>query len=286
MSSIQEWGNKVDWKKRVKAVCKPCWELKYCPYGPLVEEFPVKEKEDDHKCRIFGHDCPVFYVAEPFTETKELRDISRNIPRPVQFRVLKRDNQICRQCGQAVQDEEIEFDHIIPFSKGGSSDENNIRLLCSTCNRKRSNNFEDEYLVRDSRDHIMKPSNIEIIDFLLDLIDFYHEFVRDNQEKPSLSDYDEFTDNDTELTNAITSIAKDIIIFFKSEKPKEMRSNLFNALKYRWGFVDSFLYSINEVSLKFEVDLEKIIIEEKYFIQLIGWNIPLSKGNKKKWETK
>jgi hypothetical protein len=22
------------------SVCKPCWELKYCPYGPLVELFP------------------------------------------------------------------------------------------------------------------------------------------------------------------------------------------------------------------------------------------------------
>lgn len=22
------------------SVCKPCWELKYCPYGPLVEYFP------------------------------------------------------------------------------------------------------------------------------------------------------------------------------------------------------------------------------------------------------
>ena len=22
------------------AVCKPCWELKYCPYGSLVEYFP------------------------------------------------------------------------------------------------------------------------------------------------------------------------------------------------------------------------------------------------------
>jgi hypothetical protein len=21
--------------------CKPCWELKYCPYGPLVEQFPL-----------------------------------------------------------------------------------------------------------------------------------------------------------------------------------------------------------------------------------------------------
>ena len=30
-----------DWKRRSAQVCKPCWELKYCPYGPLVEQAPV-----------------------------------------------------------------------------------------------------------------------------------------------------------------------------------------------------------------------------------------------------
>lgn len=30
-----------DWKARTARVCKPCWELKYCPYGPLVEQSPV-----------------------------------------------------------------------------------------------------------------------------------------------------------------------------------------------------------------------------------------------------
>ena len=25
-----------DWKERLTRVCKPCWELKYCPYGPLI----------------------------------------------------------------------------------------------------------------------------------------------------------------------------------------------------------------------------------------------------------
>jgi hypothetical protein len=29
-----------DWKTRKTRVCKPCWELKYCPYGPLVEQSP------------------------------------------------------------------------------------------------------------------------------------------------------------------------------------------------------------------------------------------------------
>lgn len=30
-----------DWKKRTTRLCKPCWELKYCPYGPLVEQLPT-----------------------------------------------------------------------------------------------------------------------------------------------------------------------------------------------------------------------------------------------------
>ena len=133
---IQLWRDKIQWSKRVKAVCKPCWEIKYCPYGPFVKEFPFKEIPDDKSCKIFGHDCPVFYVAEPFTETKELRNISRSIPRNIQFKVLKRDNQICSECGNPVLVEDIEFDHVIPWSKGGPTEEYNVRLLCKTCNRK------------------------------------------------------------------------------------------------------------------------------------------------------
>ena len=26
---------------KLNNICKPCWELKYCPYGPLVEDFPL-----------------------------------------------------------------------------------------------------------------------------------------------------------------------------------------------------------------------------------------------------
>ena len=137
MGPIQVWGEKINWRQRVKAVCKPCWELKYCPYGPLVELFPAKEMQDDKSCRIFGHDCPVFYTAEPLTETKELRNISRSIPRTVQFRVLKRDNQICSNCGKSVLDKDVEFDHIIPVIAGGSSTERNVQLLCESCNRSK-----------------------------------------------------------------------------------------------------------------------------------------------------
>ena len=176
-----------EWKKRIKSVCKPCWELKYCPYGSLIEQFPllgpIRSEAIEHNnflvdqlkkktysgwikklitkevknfnsdeypikhnkdaklksCNIFGHQCPVFFVNEPVTETRDLRKIGRNISRDVMIRVVRRDNNQCQECGKLVKDNEIEFDHIIPVSKGGSSEEQNIRLTCMDCNRKKSN---------------------------------------------------------------------------------------------------------------------------------------------------
>ena len=41
-----------EWKKASTRACKPCWELKYCPYGPLVEQFPllptIRESAEAH----------------------------------------------------------------------------------------------------------------------------------------------------------------------------------------------------------------------------------------------
>ena len=48
--------------------------------------------------------------------------------------VWRRDNGKCVKCGSQ---EKLEFDHIIPFSKGGSDTARNIQLLCEQCNRSK-----------------------------------------------------------------------------------------------------------------------------------------------------
>jgi len=59
-----------------------------------------------------------------------------SIPSYVKEIVWNRDKQRCVNC---MSTDNLEFDHIIPVSKGGSNSVNNIQLLCLTCNRRKSN---------------------------------------------------------------------------------------------------------------------------------------------------
>lgn len=60
---------------------------------------------------------------------------SRHIPRDVRQRVWQRYGGRCVECGAG---DYLEFDHIIPFAKGGSSSDANIQLLCRKCNLAKS----------------------------------------------------------------------------------------------------------------------------------------------------
>lgn len=60
------------------------------------------------------------------------------IPQDVMDAVWQRDGGKCVLCGSL---ESLEFDHIIPFSKGGANTYRNLQILCKTCNGKKSNNI-------------------------------------------------------------------------------------------------------------------------------------------------
>ena len=56
---------------------------------------------------------------------------TRHIPQHIKQAVWQRDQGKCVQCTSSNY---LEFDHIIPFSKGGASSVNNVQLLCRKCN--------------------------------------------------------------------------------------------------------------------------------------------------------
>jgi hypothetical protein len=57
------------------------------------------------------------------------------IPERVRHEVWRRDQGRCVDCGSRGR---LEFDHIIPISKGGSNTARNIELRCEACNRRKS----------------------------------------------------------------------------------------------------------------------------------------------------
>ncbi|KKM16798.1 hypothetical protein LCGC14_1682180 [marine sediment metagenome] len=122
------WIDEYDYEKMCKKFNKKSFTLKEIEeykeslniYGicPNCNEF--LEKED--LCNFCG------WVN--MTEEKRKRTILKSVQREV----WRRDLGECVECGSK---ERLEFDHIIPFSKGGSNTARNIQLLCEKCNRSK-----------------------------------------------------------------------------------------------------------------------------------------------------
>lgn len=99
---------------------------------------------DGHKRHDGNRNVFKFLLKPVFdfdADTEDFQDIvhDRQIPGDIQREVYERDKGKCTQCGST---ENLHFDHIIPFSKGGSSKTaSNIQLLCAKHNLKKGAKF-------------------------------------------------------------------------------------------------------------------------------------------------
>jgi 5-methylcytosine-specific restriction endonuclease McrA len=64
---------------------------------------------------------------------------SREIPQEVKIVVTLRDGGRCRNCGSS---DNLEYDHVIPYSRGGTNSVNNVQLLCQPCNRSKGARYQ------------------------------------------------------------------------------------------------------------------------------------------------
>ena len=99
------------------------------------EEARLLVLEDYDKERKKFERLKLLYDSEKVKEDSKSRP---PIPEEVKIAVWRRDNGRCVKCGSQ---ENLEYDHIIPVSKGGSNTSRNIQLLCEKCNRQKRDNL-------------------------------------------------------------------------------------------------------------------------------------------------
>jgi 5-methylcytosine-specific restriction endonuclease McrA len=72
-------------------------------------------------------------TSGPFARHPEPAPAHRKgIPERVRHEVWRRDRGTCVDCGSRAR---LEFDHIIPLSRGGSDTARNLEIRCEVCNR-------------------------------------------------------------------------------------------------------------------------------------------------------
>jgi hypothetical protein len=103
----------------------------------------------------------VFYINSDCNDTENFQDDEKNLENVVagdttlikhrtnrdinlrlRFLVMKRDNFKCCICGASPATDstvELHIDHIVPWSKGGETELDNLQTLCSKCNLGKSN---------------------------------------------------------------------------------------------------------------------------------------------------
>ena len=102
------------------------------PYSEQEKELLVMECFDRDR-RKFER------LTNRFEKQIETRNERPRIPESVRIDVWRRDQGKCAKCGSR---EKLEYDHIVPISKGGSNTTRNIELLCESCNRQKGSNIQ------------------------------------------------------------------------------------------------------------------------------------------------
>lgn len=137
--NVIEWVHNT-FKCKYKEMCNIEWGELYNSYKDMElkpDELTAKVKtlmadEDvQNKKGIF------YYVLDGEEKNLNLRQFRESEKRSV----YEKQGGICPICGEHYEYEEMEGDHIVPWSKGGKTDISNLQMLCKKCNHEKSNRY-------------------------------------------------------------------------------------------------------------------------------------------------
>ncbi|MBO5923481.1 MAG: DUF262 domain-containing protein [Lentisphaeria bacterium] len=134
--------NVIDWvemtfikyRKEMKGLD---WGLLYNQYKDIVVD--TRELEEQIVSLMADDDVKnkkgiYFYVLDGKEKHLNIRAFEPNMRRTA----YEKQKGICKKCGNHFELEQMEADHITPWSKGGKTTAENCQMLCKECNRRKS----------------------------------------------------------------------------------------------------------------------------------------------------
>lgn len=115
----------INWKKAITLLCLGKVEV--------IEEY--------------GRDIRSVSMTIRLPSVVRLLRMVKRPKRPVRFsrqNIYARDRYRCQYCGSRFPTEELTYDHVLPRSRGGKTEWENIVTCCVTCNRKKGGKTPEE----------------------------------------------------------------------------------------------------------------------------------------------
>lgn len=120
-------------------------EMKGIQWGPLYDRFKDKPLdpaalEASVKRLLEDEDVTRKKGVYPYVLTGNERELNIRAFTPAMTReAFERQNGVCAHCDKTFKRQEMQADHIKPWSQGGKTIATNCQMLCAPCNRTKSN---------------------------------------------------------------------------------------------------------------------------------------------------
>ncbi len=134
--------NVIEWVKLTFTTYRR--EMKGIDWGALYNEFhsqllDTAQLEREIKALMSDDDVTKKKGIYAYVLTRDERHLNIRAFSDNQKReAYERQNGICRSCGKHFEINQMEADHITPWSKGGQTSAANCQMLCLDCNRRKS----------------------------------------------------------------------------------------------------------------------------------------------------
>lgn len=136
--------NVISWVKTLFIVYRK--EMKNIEWGELYNRFGQENRYDANEfekeiSQLIADDEVTNYkgIYYYLFDRKESHLNLRQFDEKMKRKAYEAQNGICPLCKNHFKFEEMEGDHIVPWSKGGKTEMTNLQMLCRLCNNTKSN---------------------------------------------------------------------------------------------------------------------------------------------------